>query len=376
MRKQMRIMLICCGILFGGIFLFKVFAYFMMKRALSNQVNIVSVSTMKVETSAWEPTLHASGSLRAIRGVNVTTQLAGMVSTIYFTPGSVTQKDQLLVQLNADTEIAQLHSLQASENLAKITYERDKAQYAIHAVSKQIVDNDLGQLHSLQAQVEQQATIVAKKSIRAPFTGRLGINYVNPGQYINPGDNIVTLQTLDPIYADFFIPQQNLPQLKVGQTVEITLDTDSKLKFQGKISTINPLVDATTRNVAVEATVKNINNKLSPGMFCSVNIIVAKPVRLLTVPQTAISFNPYGSLVYVIRQSGKNKKGEAILIAKQHFVTTGETRGEQISVLTGLKEGDVIVTSGQLKLKNGSQIAVNNSILLPNNPNPKLSNDH
>ncbi|WP_207384180.1 efflux RND transporter periplasmic adaptor subunit [Legionella nagasakiensis] len=376
MKKRMIIMLLCVGILFGGIFIYKIITGFLLKTAMEKQSKIPNVATMKVGYSQWQPKLLSSGSVRAIRGVDVTTQLAGMVQTIYFKPGAMAQENELLVQLNADNDIAQLHALEANAELAKITYLRDKAQYAIHAVSKQTLDNDAANLKSLQAQVAQQAAIVDKKSIRAPFAGHLGINNVNPGQFINPGDKVVTLQTLDPIYIDFYIPQQKLAKLQIGQDVIVTSDAYPRKTFHGKITTINPALDVGTRNVEVEATLANPKNQLMPGMFGTVEIIIGKPSSFITVPQTAISFNPYGDIVYILKESGKDKQSHPILIATQHFVTTGETRGEQIQVLKGLQKGDEIVTSGQLKLKNGSRVAINNSIALPNNPDPELKNNH
>lgn len=376
MQKRMKIMLISLGILFGSIFLYKAFISYMIKKSISSQKNIVSVASMTVEEQKWQPELTASGSLRAIRGVNVTTELAGMVQTIQFKPGDNVKKGDLLVQLNADTEIAQLHSLEANAEIAKTTYLRDKAQYQIHAISKQIVDNDAANLKSIEAQVEQQKTIIAKKSIIAPFTGKLGVNNVNPGQYVNPGDKVVTIQTLDPIYADFYIPQQQIAQLKLGQEVFVTSNAYPKNSYTGKITTIEPTLDPSTRNVQVEATVSNDHQELLPGMFVSVRVITGEPLSVLTIPQAALSFNSYGNLVYVIEKSKQLRDGKPVLIAKQHFVTTGDTRGEQIMVLNGLKSGDEIVISGQLKLKNGSEVAINNSIKIPDSANPTLPNNH
>jgi len=375
-KKRMKVMLICVGILFGSIFLYKEFVSFMIKRFMaSNKTPTVTVSAMKAEYSLWQPKITASGSLRAIRGVNVTTEIAGMVKTIYFTPGAFVKEGDILVQLNADSDIASLHSLEAKAELAKITYLRDKAQYAIQAVSKQVLDTDADQLKSAIAQVAEQAAIVAKKTIRAPFSGRLGVSQVNLGQYMNPGDVVAMLQTLDPIWADFFVPQQVLGQLKVGLTVLVTTDSFPGKTFTGKITTINPAVDSATRNVEVEATVANPTFELAPGMFATVNIDTGSPQRYLTLPLTAISFNPYGELIFVVRETGKDSKGQPVLTATQTFVTTGATRGDQVAIVNGLKEGETVVTSGQLKLKNGNPVAIDNSIPVPNNPAPQVSNE-
>jgi membrane fusion protein (multidrug efflux system) len=332
MKKRMLIMLIFIGILFGSIFIYK----------------IVYVSTMKVGYSQWEPQLKASGSIRAIKGVNVTTELAGLVTKIYFTPGATVKEGTLLVQLNADPEIGQLQSLQAQAGLAQITYTRDQAQYKIHGVSKQTVDADFQNLKSLQAQVAQQAATVAKK----------------------------TIQTLDPIYVDFYMPQQTLAQIKVGQAVSVTSDIFPGKSYMGKITTIEPAIDASTRNVEVEATIPNPNFQLTPGMYATVSVVTGGSQRYLTLPQTAITFNPYGNIVFVVTEKGKDDKGKPILIANQAFVQTGQTRGDQVTIIKGLQAGQTVVTSGQLKLKNGNQIAVNNSVVPQNSPNPVAPDEH
>ncbi|VVC77048.1 Multidrug resistance protein MdtA [Aquicella siphonis] len=356
-----------------GIFGWKLFTSFMTKRYMAKmQAPAVTVSTMKVQSSPWQSRLKGVGTLTAIVGVNVTTELAGMVQKIYFTPGATVTEGTVLVQLNADAEIGQLHSLQAQTELAKITYQRDKAQYAVRAVSKQQVDTDEWNLKNLQGQTAQQAATVAKKTLRAPFSGRLGISQVNPGQYLNVGDTVTSLQTLNPIYIDFYLPQQAVSQLKVGQNVIVTTDSFKGKQFSGRITTIQPNVDTNTRNVEVEATLDNPKLELLPGMYASVDVTVGEPKTFLTLPQSAITFNPYGDIVYVVKKEGNDDKNEPLLIARQVFVTTGETRGDQIQVLAGLKEGDEVVTSGQLKLKNNSRISVNNSVQPSNVAAPKL----
>lgn len=376
LKRRMRIMLVCLIILFGGIFLYKIITGMLLKHYIANQSQVVTVSTMKVGESAWQSKVQAAGSLRAIHGVNVTTQLAGMVQTVYFNPGADVKAGDVLVQLNADNDIALLHSLQANAELARITYQRDKSQYKIEGVSKQVVDNDAANLKSLLAQVAEQAAIVDKKTIRAPFTGRLGINLINLGQYVNPGDAIAMLQTLDPIYVDFFVPQEYLPRLRLGQATSLTVDGFDHQEFTGKVTTINPGVDPATRNLTVEATISNPKHLLLPGMFAQVNVNTGEPEHFITLPQTAIFYNSYGDIVYVVSEEGKNKKGEPKLIAKQRFVEPGETRGEQVTILKGLKAGETIVSSGQLKLKNGSEIVVNNTVTIPSSPDPDLPNGH
>ena len=376
MRREMKIMLLSLAVLFSGIIAYKLFVKFLINKAMSSYGRIVTVSAMKVEESTWENKLSATGSIRAIKGVNVTTQLAGMVQIIFFTPGTYVNEKDVLVQLNADDDLALLQAQKANAKLAQLTYTRDKAQFKINAISKQVLDNDEAKLENLNAQVAQQQAIVFKKTIRAPFSGYLGINYVSPGQYLNPGDKVSNLQSLDPIYADFNMPQQVLSKLQLKQKVLLTVDTFPDKSFEGSITTIEPAIDVNTRNVVVEATFENPDKYLKPGMFVKVNVIVGKPESFITVPQTAITFNSYGNLVYLVVHSGKDEKGDDKLTVTQRFVTLGETRGEQIQVIKGLKVGEEIVTSGQLKLRNGIQIAINNAAQPPNNPAPVLQNNH
>lgn len=362
-NKRMRRMLLAVGLIFGCVFLYKGFMHLMLKMYLaSNQSPIVEVSTMQVNYAPWQPEMSAIGSVRAIQGVDVTTEIPGMVKAIYFTPGTFVRKNTVLVELNADSDIALLHSLEANAELAKVTYLRDKAQYAVKAVSKQTLDTDTATLKNLQAQVAQQVAIVLKKTIRAPFDGRLGISQINAGQFLNPGDTIVTLQTLNPVYVDFFLPQQKLAQLRIGEKITVKSDAFPKTTFVGKITTINPAIDQSTRNVQVEATVNNPHQELVPGMFVHLTVSTGNASSFLTLPQAAISFNPYGELVFIVREAGKTWRGKHILKAYQAFVVAGDKRGDQVAILKGLKEGDRVVTSGQLKLRNGSEVVISDDI--------------
>jgi len=372
MTKRMLIMLIGVGLLFGGIFAYKAFVSYKMKKSMSAaQAPPVTVTTIKAEYVPWQPQLKAVGSLRAVRGVDVTTEIAGLVQTIHFKSGDEVTEGQMLVQLNVDSDTAQLHSLEAAADLANTVYERDRKQYEVQAVSKATLDADAADLKVKHAQVAQQAAIVEKKSIRAPFGGRLGISTVNPGQYINPGDKVVTLQSLDQIYADFYLPQQELSRISLGQPVVVTADTYPGRTFRGKITAVNPEVDPNTRNFQVEATITNPRHELLPGMYASLEVKAGAAQRYLTLPQTAVTFNPYGETVFIVEESGKGPDGKPLLIARQTFVTVGPTRGDQIAVLKGINEGDTVVTSGQLKLKNGSRVIINNQVQPSNEAVPR-----
>src|SRR5208282_691324 len=230
------------------------------------------------------------------------------------------------------------------------------------AVSQQTVDTDLQTLKSDEAQVVQQQATVDYKLVRAPFSGRLGIRQADLGQYLAAGTAIVTLQSLDPIFVDFYLPQQALDQIKVGQTVTAKIDTYPDREFPGQIAAINPKVDASTRNVQIRASLRNAELKLLPGMFATVEVEVGAPQRYITLPQTAISYNPYGTTVYLVDDKGKDAKGQPLLVARQTFVKTGATRGDQVAVLSGVKEGETVVSAGQIKLHNGSLLVIDNSV--------------
>lgn len=375
MSKRMMIMLIAAGFFFGGIFAYKAFQGYMIKKYMSASPPPVTVSAIKATASPWHPQLSATGSLRAINGVEVTTEIAGIVKTIHFEPGQFVNANDLILELGMSMEIAQLKVFEAQAELAQITYNRDKEQFAVQGVSQATLDTDAANLKASKAQVERQMALVAKNIIRAPFKGRLGISRVSLGQYLNPGDKIVTLQALDPIYVDFYLPQQNLPHIKKDQSIILTTDTYPGLSFEGKITSINPKVDLETRNVEVEATLSNENQKLFPGMFGMVNLKTGTPQSFITVPQTALSYNAFGALVYVLKEKEKDSKGNTIFIAQQKFVTIGETRGDQVQVLKGMENGELVVIAGQLKLKNGSLAVINNAVLPSNNPTSHPKNE-
>lgn len=373
MTKRMIIMLIVVGLVVGGLVGFNYFRNYMMQKYMSaGGPPPQTVATLKASVQTWQPELTAISTLRAVRGVDVTTEVGGLVRTIEFKSGDEVKADQVLAQLNADADIAQLRALEAAADLASTVYERDRKQLADELVSQAQVDADEGDLKAKRAQVAQQQALIAKKTIRAPFAGKLGINLVNRGQFLNPGDKLVTLQALDPIYADFMLPQQNLPLLAIGRKVTLTTDAYKDAPSDGKISAVSPKIDPDTRNIQVEATIPNPKRTLLPGMFGQISVSAGAEQRYLTLPQTAITFNPYGNTVFVVTQSDKkDAKGEPVLTAQQVFVTTGPTRGDQIAVLSGVKEGQEVVSSGASKLKNGTPVVINNTVQPANSPNPR-----
>lgn len=386
----------------------------------------VAVSTLTAAFEDWQPTQSAAGSLRAVRGVTLSTEVAGLVDGVSFRSGEEVKAGERLVQLNAVSDIARLDALKADLKLAESVARRDREQRTADAISQAQLDQSESTLAAARAAVAEQAATVAKKVIAAPFSGRLGISTLNRGQYLNPGDAIVSLQQLDPIYVDFNMPQKSLAALAIGQKVSAVSDSYPGVAFAGEISAIEPVIDADTRNVKVQATLKNPDQKLLPGMFANVDVTVGAKARYLTVPQTAVSFNPYGETVFLVVPRGSEKaedpntpaelkvtqrlaaedakikaaqkaaqdaevaKAEGkevpaaapappppaadappVMVARQVFVTVGPTRGDQVAILTGVKEGDIVVTSGQLKLKTGIKVAINNEVQPGNTANPK-----
>ncbi|WP_028008595.1 efflux RND transporter periplasmic adaptor subunit [Solimonas flava] len=356
-----------------------------------------TISTIKAGEQPWRQTLTAIGSLRAVRGADLSNEVAGIVEDIHFQSGQEVKAGTLLVQLRAADDIAKLASLKASAELAQTIAERDRQQLDAQAISQASYDTSAANLKTAKAQLAEQQALVDKKSIRAPFAGQLGIRAVDPGQYVAPGAKIVTLQQLDPIYVDFTLPQQALAQIAVGQVVSARSDTYPDLEFKGEISAIDPKVDTDTRNVQVRATLKNPKRQLLPGMYANVTINIGEPQNYLTLPQTAITFNPYGETVFVITTADQLKAEQAerarkmgseegdaaaaangmpqptgdMPVAKQVFVTVGPTRGDQIAILKGLKAGDEVVTSGQLKLKTGTAVTIDNKVQPLNEADPR-----
>ncbi|MGN6739307.1 efflux RND transporter periplasmic adaptor subunit [Dyella sp.] len=324
----------------------------------------VTVSTVKAAEQPWQPALNAVGTLRAANGADLAAEVAGLVTDVNLKSGQEVKKGQLLVQLRDGDEVAQLQQLQANAELSKITLERARKQLAAQAISQADFDTAQADTKARLAAVAQQQVVIAKKQLRAPFDGRAGIITISPGDYLAAGTTVVTVQQLDPLYVDFNVPQGELGRLKVGQPVTLTLDAYAGRSFSGKLSAINPKVDTSTRNVQVEATVPNHDQTLTPGMFAKVSVDVGQQRTQLTLPQAAIVYNPYGDTVYVVQPSkGKDAKGKPNPpTVKQAFVTTGDSRGDQVAILKGISAGTEVVTSGQMKLKNDAPITVDNRV--------------
>ena len=372
MFRRMAIMLTAVAVVFAAVFGFEAFRARMIQKAIVALRNPPqAVSTMTARTQPWRDHLEAVGSTRAEKGADLSSQVSGIVKAVNFQSGEKVEKGALLVELEDADDVAHLHALEATAALAQLTYDRDSRLLKTDAVSQQTVDTDLSTLNNSKAQVAQQQAIVNYNSIRAPFSGRLGIRRVDLGQYIAPGAPIVTLQQLDPIFVDFYLPQQALAKIRVGQAVTARVDTYPDVEFTGKVMAIDPLVNTASRNVQVRATFGNSDEKLLPGMFATIDIEVGAPTDYVTLPKTAIYYNSYGDIAYVIEKSKSGASGQEE-VAHQVFVKTGQTRGDQVAVLDGIKPGDVVVTMGQNKLHNGSPVRINNEVPTAFSANPRL----
>jgi len=371
MIKRMIIMLVAVAVVLGLVFGFQAFKGVMVGKAMSGMASAPqTVATVTATAQDWQPESKTVGSLRAINGADLSLDIAGVVDQINFNSGDEVKAGAVLIRLRAEDDPAKLEALKASERLAEITYQRDQQQLKAQAISQAVLDSDEANLRSAKAQVAQQEALIEKKTLRAPFDGRVGIRQVDIGQYLAVGTTVVTLQQLDPIYSDFYLPEQDLAQLKVGAKVDLTVDAYAGQTFVGKIIALDPKVDPQSRNVQIRARFENADRKLVPGMYAKVAVEQGAPAHYVTLPAAAITYNPYGSTVYIVDgvdpkdKDHKDDKGQPTQYSvHQTFVTTGLARGDQIAVVKGVKEGDTVVVAGQVKLRNGVHVVINNSVV-------------
>jgi membrane fusion protein (multidrug efflux system) len=319
-----------------------------------------TVSTIAARTTDWQDTLQAVGTVRAVRGADLAAEVSGVVDSVNFDSGRDVAAGTVLLKLRPNDDAAHLADLQAAADLAQANLARDQKQFRAQAVSQASIDADSSHLRSAQAQIAQLQAQMAEKIVRAPFAGRIGLRVVDQGQYLPAGTTVVTLQALDPLYVDFYVPQQSLAEVHPGAAATLMVDAFPNRVFPARIDAISPKVDAASRMAQVRATTANPDHALLPGMFATVQLAVGQVHRYVTVPNAAIVYNPYGSLVYVV-ENGK---------ARQVLVQTGPTRGDQIAVTAGLADGAQVVTAGQIKLRQGSEVVVNNTVQPANDPNP------
>ena len=318
-----------------------------------------TVTSAVVAADTWETVLTSVGTLNAVQGVTIAAEFTGKVAKISFDPGTAVKKGDILVQQDTSSEEAQLPGAVAQAELARINLERASQLLEKGMIARADRDTAVAAAAQAEAQAENIRTIIAKKTIRAPFSGHLGIRLVNLGQTLREGDPIVTLQSLDPIFVDFSLPEQEVGLLKAGLPVKVSGDALSGVTVEGRITAINPQVDAETRNIKVEATVSNRNGRLRPGMFVNVSVGLPAFQKVLVVPATAILYAPYSDSVFVIEANQNGKEGKTL---RQQFVRLGKRRGDFVSVVSGLKEGETIVSTGVFKLRNGQSIVIDNKL--------------
>jgi membrane fusion protein (multidrug efflux system) len=321
------------------------------------------VTTFTTQQQSWESLVTAVGSLEAVQGVTVTAEVTGKVTAIAFEPGTLIKAGDLLVQQDIAAETAQLRSAEAAVALARVTLERARKMLETKTVPEANYDNADAQLKQAQAQADTIRATIAKKTIRAPFSGRLGIRQVNIGQIIKEGEPIVSLQSLDPIFVNFLVPQQQLPLIRIGYPVRLTSDgLPSGHPVNGTVTAINPDVDADSRNIRVQATVHNQDELLRPGMFVNVAVVLPEQNPVLVIPATAVLYAPYSDSVFIVEEAKAEGSTAPGKVARQQFVRLGEKRGDFVAVTSGLKPDQTVVSTGVFKLRNGQSVLVDNTL--------------
>jgi len=368
---RLLVVLLVIGLLGGGLFAFHQFKSGIIRQIVAGIVSQrPTIATAKATTQPWQSEITASGTLVASQGTDLAAEVAGIVDELHIASGTNVPAGTVLLRLRDAADTARLDQLRAAADLAASTYARDLKQLKAQAVSQATVDADAANLRGARAQVAAQQALIDQKTVRAPFAGRLGIRQVDLGQYLAAGTAIVTLQALDPIYLDVYVPQQAVAQLKVGQPVEVR-PTVGATPITGHVTAIDARADPASRMTRLRISLPNPDDRLLPGMFATATIGIGAPVPHVTVPATALSVNPYGTLVYTVHPDGTDPDGKPKLMVRQQFVTTGDARGDQVAILKGLAAGDTVVIAGQLKLRNNIAVLVNNAILPADDANPK-----
>lgn len=351
--------------IFIATFIFYGIKIFMMRWYMSHYVEPpVYVSATKATLTTWNPELTAVGSLKASNGVDVNAEVSGQILSIDFQSGDHVKQGDLLVQLNDAVDQQTLQRDEAKLRFDQVDYERKELLLKENAVARSAVDAAKAAFLQSQAAVASDKVMIEQKKIRAPFSGKIGIRQVNVGQYITTGTAIVTLQALHPLFVDFSLPEQDLPNLYNGQAITVKVDAYPNQIFTGKITAINSAIDVNTRSIAVRATIPNEKEMLYPGLFADVSVMLPQQHNLIIVPQSAVTYSLYGDSIYVIESKTNNTKEKPVLIAVQKYVKVGERRGNDVAISEGIKVGDEVVTSGQIKLHPHSVVVVNNAVQL------------
>jgi membrane fusion protein, multidrug efflux system len=325
-----------------------------------------SVAVTPAKNATWQPTIEQVGTVTAVQGVTLSAEVPGTIKRIAFESGAIVKAGEVLIELDTETERAQLEAAEANADLARTNLESGRTLLESGAMASTQFKSLDAQYKQGQAELSRLRSIIAKKTIRAPFAGRTGLREVNLGQFVGNGDKIVSLQSPDPVFVDFALPQDRLSQLQVGMTTNVDTESYPDSKFSGTLTAIQPELEATTRNIRLRATVKNPTGELRAGMFVHVSVVLPKTEQVLVVPVTAITFAPYGDSVFIVTDA-KEGKGK---VAEQKFVRLGVTRGDFVAVTKGLSSGDQVVASGSFKLRNGSAVTINNKLLPAASENP------
>jgi membrane fusion protein (multidrug efflux system) len=370
MAKRMFLMLLVIGVVLTVLGVVK----FRQIQAFSQSASFTpppeAVTTIVAKQESWPVTLSVIGTAAAVQGVNVSADLPGIVGSIGFESGATAREGDVLVQLDIRQERAQLAAVEAERDLARLNFARLQDLVNDGAISRAEYDRAAAEQKQTEAKVDEIRATIDRKTIRAPFTGILGLRQVNLGQYLSAGDAVVALQSLDPIYVNFGVPQQQASQVQIGESVRITLNESNATSFTGRVTAQHSTVDETTRNMQIQATIANPQGRLRPGMFVQTEVAVGASRKVVALPASSISYAPYGDSVFIVSDL-KDPKGQTYRGVRQQFVKLEGARGDQVGVISGLKVGDEVVTSGGFKLRNGAAVVINNKVRPANNPAAK-----
>jgi membrane fusion protein (multidrug efflux system) len=369
MAKRMILMLTVMVVLIAGLGFVK---FRQIEAATQNVIQPPpeAVTTIVAQQEKWPDTLNVIGTMEAVQGVTVSADLPGTVERITFESGKWVHQGEVLVELDTRQERAQLADVQAQHELAHVNFGRMKELVDDGVISRMQYDQATADQRQSEARVNEIRATIERKTIRAPFSGVLGIRKVNLGQYLSAGDAVVPLQSLNPIYVNFNVPQQSAAQMRVGRDLRIAADELPNKEFAGRVTAVDSVVDQTTRNIQVQATLANPAGKLRPGMFVQVKVVIGAERPVVALPASAINYAPYGDSIFVVTDL-KDAKGQTYRGVRQEFVKTAGARGDQIAIVSGVNPGDEVVSSGVFKLRNGAAVVVNNKVQPGNNPAPK-----
>lgn len=362
MRKRMIIMIILLLVIFGGIFAWNIIrAYFMRQYFANFQPPPATVSTITAQPVNWQSYLNSVGTLSASNGVDITPEVAGTIVAMPFESGQMVKKGDLLVKLDDGIEQAQLLNDTASLQLAKINHERMKDLYQKKAASRSQLDEAEAKLTQAQSAVTKTKVLIAQKNITAPFDGKVGIKLVDTWQFVGAGTALVTLQAVEPMKVNFYLPEQNLPELSLGQTIKVKVEAYPNKDFQGSITAINAKSNSNSHTILIQGTLPNAEKLLVPGFFADLKVMLAKSQPVIVIPESAVDFSLFGNTVYVVVKQADGNTSDTHLVVKRRFVVTGERQAGKVVISKGLNAGEEIVTSGQMKLSDDSLVTINNT---------------